>query len=290
MIGPVSGAHFNPVISAADWFLGHRTRAGLPPSDVLAYTVAQVVGAILGAALANVMYGLAAVERSTRDRASWPAALAEVVATAELVVVIFALARTGRGALTAAAVGAYIGAAYWFTSSTSFANPAVTIGRIFSDTFAGIAPASAPVFIAAQLVGGVVGLALVRALFPVATDRTPAAESVRTTSSSRPDDPPGPERCHDGGPAESAEPSGGRVRRTTAFEQNGVAPRARWWRPMRSRTASVRKAAEWCRFRLARFSGKIDVCSVQRPPASAAVTCRWIRALPTPRPRKPSPT
>ncbi len=177
MIGPVSGAHFNPVVSAADWFLGHRTRAGLPPSDVLAYTVAQVVGAILGAALANVMYGLAAVERSTRDRASRPAALAEVVATAGLVVVIFALARTGRGALTAAAVGAYIGAAYWFTSSTSFANPAVTIGRIFSDTFAGIAPASAPVFIAAQLVGGVVGLALVRALFPVATDRTPAAES-----------------------------------------------------------------------------------------------------------------
>ena len=142
VLGPVSGAHFNPVVSAADWFLGRRAHRGLPGRDVVAYTGAQVAGAALGAVLAKTMYGLAPVEISDRARASWPAALAEVVATAGLVAVIIALARTGRGALVAAAVGAYIGAAYWFTSSTSFANPAVTIGRVFTDTFAGIAPSS----------------------------------------------------------------------------------------------------------------------------------------------------
>ena len=174
--GPVSGAHFNPVVSAADWFLGRRAHRGLPPRDVAAYTVAQVAGAVLGAVLANTMYGLAPVEISTHARASWSVALAEVVATAGLIAVIFALARTGRGALAAAAVGAYIGAAYWFTSSTSFANPAVTIGRVFSDTFAGIAPASVPPFVAAQVVGGIVGLALILALYPDAHDQAAAAE------------------------------------------------------------------------------------------------------------------
>jgi glycerol uptake facilitator-like aquaporin len=188
VFGPVSGAHFNPVVSATDWFLGRRAHAahaaeaadgsrhGLPGRDVAAYTVAQVVGAVLGAVLANGMYGLAHVEISTHDRASWSAGLAEVVATAGLIAVIFALARTGRGALAAAAVGAYIGAAYWFTSSTSFANPAVTVGRVFSDTFAGIAPASVPPFVVAQVVGGVVGLGLVLALYPDAHDRAAAAE------------------------------------------------------------------------------------------------------------------
>ena len=176
VFGPVSGAHFNPVVSAVDWFVGRRTGSGLRPGEVATYTVAQIVGAILGAVLANLMYGLAAVEISDHTRASWPAALAEVVATGGLIAVIFALARTGRGALVAAAVGAYIGAAYWITSSTSFANPAVTIGRVFSDTFAGIAPASVPAFVGAQLVGGAVGLALVLALYPDTTRRAVAAE------------------------------------------------------------------------------------------------------------------
>jgi glycerol uptake facilitator-like aquaporin len=175
VFGPVSGAHFNPVVSAVDWFAGRRAGTGIPPRDVAAYTVAQVVGAVLGAALANAMYALAPVEISTHERASWSAALAEVVATAGLIAVIFALARTGRGALSAAAVGAYIGSAYWFTSSTSFANPAVTIGRVFSDTFAGIAPASLPAFVGAQIVGAALGLALVLALYPDQRDRGSAA-------------------------------------------------------------------------------------------------------------------
>ncbi len=106
------------------------------------------------------------MEIATKDRISTGHLLAEVVATTGLVVVIFTLARTGRAALSAAAVGAYIGAAYWFTSSISFANPAVTIGRIFSDTFAGITPSSAPGFIAAQIIGALAGLALVVALYP----------------------------------------------------------------------------------------------------------------------------
>ncbi|HET7661101.1 MAG TPA: aquaporin family protein, partial [Oryzihumus sp.] len=124
------------------------------------------VGAVAGAVLANAMYGLDAVQLSGHGRASWPAGLSEVVATGGLVLLIFALARTGRGALAAPAVGAYIGSAYWFTSSTSFANPAVTVGRMFSDTFAGIAPASVPGFVIAQVVGGAAGLALVRLLHP----------------------------------------------------------------------------------------------------------------------------
>ena len=166
ILGPVSGGHFNPVVSAADWLLGRRHGTGLPGTEVVAYSGAQIVGGVLGAALANVMFDLPAVQLSTKDRVSVGHGIGEVVATAGLVLLIFALARTGRAALSAAAVGAYIGAAYWFTSSTSFANPAVTIGRIFSDTFAGIAPGSAPLFITAQLVGGAVGLGLVLLLYP----------------------------------------------------------------------------------------------------------------------------
>jgi glycerol uptake facilitator-like aquaporin len=142
--------------------------------DVLAYTVAQILGGIAGALLANAMFDLPIAQISTKDRLSVGHGLGEVVATAGLVLLIFALARTGRAALSAASVGAYIGAAYWFTSSTSFANPAVTIGRVFSDTFAGIAPSSAPLFVGAQLIGAAAGLALVRFLFPdaaVAADR-----------------------------------------------------------------------------------------------------------------------
>lgn len=158
---PISGAHFNPIVSVVDALLGSR-RWG----SVLAYLPAQVAGALTGTALANLMFGLALVTVSTRDRLTWPTALAEVIATAGLVLVIFVLARTGRPALIAPAVAAWIGAAYFFTSSTSFANPAVAIGRMLSDTFAGIAPWSALGFIAAQLVGGLLGLVLARALVP----------------------------------------------------------------------------------------------------------------------------
>jgi len=165
MFGPVSGAHFNPVVSLADWFLGRRTDQGLRLTEVGAYSAAQVVGAVAGCVLANAMFEVG-TSISTKDRTSPGHLLAEVVATAFLVALIFALARSDRGALAAPAVGAYIGAAYWFTSSTSFANPAVTIGRIFTDTFAGIAPSSAPPFVVAQLVGLVVGTAVVLTLYP----------------------------------------------------------------------------------------------------------------------------
>jgi arsenate reductase len=166
MLGPVSGAHFNPVVSAADWFLGRRAGNGMTIRDVGAYAVVQSAGAIGGAILANVMFDLRAFEIATKHRTSGGHIVGEVVATAGLVVLIFALARTGRGALSAGAVGAYIGAAYWFTSSTSFANPAVTIGRVFSNSFAGIAPTSVPPFVLAQVAGAALGLGLVLALYP----------------------------------------------------------------------------------------------------------------------------
>ena len=165
MLGPVSGAHFNPVVSAADWLLGRRAGTGLSGRDVGAYSLAQTVGAIGGALLANLMFDVP-TGMSTHDRSAAQLWVGELVATAGLVALIFALARTGRGALAAPAVGAYIGSAYWFTSSTSFANPAVSVGRMFSDTFAGIAPASVPGFVIAQLAGAAAGLALVRVLYP----------------------------------------------------------------------------------------------------------------------------
>jgi arsenate reductase len=164
MFGPVSGAHFNPVVSFADAALG-----GLPWRDAATYLPAQVAGCVTGAVTANLMFGDAAVSLSVKHRASGAHALSEVIATAGLILIIFALARTGRAAAAPAAVGAYIGAAYWFTSSTSFANPAITIGRMFSDTFAGIAPSSAPLFIAAQVGGGLAGVAVVRLLYPALT-------------------------------------------------------------------------------------------------------------------------
>lgn len=160
----VSGAHFNPVVSIVDALL-HRKGAAI----TAAYIPAQILGCIGGAILANLMFAGPAVSWSTTDRATWPHLLAEVVATAGLVLVIFALVRTGRSHLAAPAVGAYIGAAYFFTSSTSFANPAITIGRAFSDTFAGIAPTSVLPYIAAQVVGAALGWVLIRGFFPVAT-------------------------------------------------------------------------------------------------------------------------
>jgi arsenate reductase len=157
--GPVSGAHLNPVLSLVDWWLGRRTRAGLTGRDLCAYLVAQVTGAIGGAILADLMFGLPAVTWSHTHRSGPHLWLAEIVATTGLALLIFALAHSGRTTVAPAAVGAYIGAAYWFTSSTSFANPAVTIGRTFTDTFAGIAPTSAPGYIAAQLLGGLIAVA-----------------------------------------------------------------------------------------------------------------------------------
>ena len=159
VLAPISGAHFNPVISLVDAALARR-----PWHEVPAYLAAQVVGCGAGVILANLMFGHPAVTISTRDRSSAAHWLAEVVATAGLVMVVFVLVRLGRERLAPAAVAAYIGAAYLFTSSTSFANPAITIGRILSNTFAGIDPPSALGFIAAQLVGGGLGFLLVRIL------------------------------------------------------------------------------------------------------------------------------
>jgi glycerol uptake facilitator-like aquaporin len=166
MFGPISGGHFNPVVSLVDAGFG-----GLRWRHALAYIPAQVLGCSAGAVAANAMYSLSAVSISTTHRAAPAHLFAEVIATVGLLLVIFALARTRRGHLAPAAVGAYIGAAYFFTSSTSFANPAITVGRIFSDTFAGIAPASVPAFVAAQVVGGALAFVLIRALYP---DLTPA--------------------------------------------------------------------------------------------------------------------
>ena len=167
MFGPVSGGHFNPVVSLVDAAFG-----GLSRRDAAAYIPAQVAGCISGAVVANLMFALSAISISTHHRASPAHLLAEVIATLGLLLVIFALARSGRAGTAPAAVGAYIGAAYWFTSSTSFANPAITVGRMFSNTFAGIAPASAPGFVVAQLIGGALAFVVVHALYP---DVGPAA-------------------------------------------------------------------------------------------------------------------
>lgn len=166
----VSGSHFNPVVTLVDIAL-HRGRL----SVAARYLPAQVIGCIAGAVLANVMFAAPAVAWSTTQRDGWPLLVSEVVATAGLIVLIFALVRTGRSALVGPAVGAYIGAAYFFTSSSSFANPAITVGRMFTDTFAGIAPASVLPFIGAQLVGAAAGWLVVRALFPVTEHVTEAA-------------------------------------------------------------------------------------------------------------------
>ncbi len=168
-LGPVSGAHFNPAVSLVDCWLSRRDGRRASVTDVALYVGVQCVGGITGALIANAMFGVDAALATTR-RASGGHLVAEVVATAGLVLVIFSLTRSDRAALAAPAVGAYIGAAYWFTSSTSFANPAVTLGRIFSDTFAGIAPSSVPAFIAAQLVGAVVGMVVVVILYPGDSD------------------------------------------------------------------------------------------------------------------------
>jgi glycerol uptake facilitator-like aquaporin len=161
MFGAVSGAHFNPVVTITDRLLGTTTsrETGL-------YVVAQVVGGCIGAVLANLMFELPAVELSTKERSSPALWLSEVIATVGLLLVIQGCVRTGRARAVPFAVGAWIAGAYWFTSSTSFANPAVTVARTLSDTFAGIAPSSAPMFIVMQLVGMCVAFGLVRLFYP----------------------------------------------------------------------------------------------------------------------------
>ena len=180
MFGPVSGGHFNPVVSLVD-----ASFRGLSWRAALAYVPAQVAGCIAGAVVANAMFAQSAVTISTKHRASGAHLLAEVVATLGLLIVIFALARTRRGSSAPAAVGSYIGAAYFFTSSTSFANPAISVGRMFSNTFAGIAPSSAPGFIVAQLVGAVAAIGVVRLLYPDVTPED-AAQVVLPHNDGRP--------------------------------------------------------------------------------------------------------
>jgi glycerol uptake facilitator-like aquaporin len=159
--GPVSGGHFNPVVTLADRYFG-----GVTNRQVAAYLPAQVIGGAVGAVVANAMFGLPAVSISTTDRSAGGLWLSEAVATFGLVVLIFALVRAGRAALAPFAVGAYITAAYWWSSSTSFANPMIDLARTLSDTFAGIAPASVPIFLLMQLAGGAAGVAVVAVLYP----------------------------------------------------------------------------------------------------------------------------
>ena len=177
MVGAVSGGHLNPVVSLVDAAFG-----GIGWRDAAAYVAAQIAGCVAGAVAANAMFGLSLVSVAHRDRSSAGRWLGEAVATLGLLLVIFALARSRRANATASAVGAYIGAAYFFTSSTSFANPAITVGRMFSNTFAGIAPASVPGFIAAQLVGAVAAFALIALLYP---DVRAAAGSVLVPAEER---------------------------------------------------------------------------------------------------------
>lgn len=164
MFGPVSGGHFNPVVSFVDAAFG-----GLSWRDASSYVPAQVSGCTVGAIIANLMFSLPAVGLSSKHRASAAHFLAEMVATVGLLLVIFALARTNRASAAPAAVGAYIGGAYFFTSSTSFANPAIAVGRMFSNTFAGIAPSSVPVYVGAEILGGVVAIVIIKILYPHVT-------------------------------------------------------------------------------------------------------------------------
>jgi len=179
IFAPVSGAHFNPVVTLAAWWLQRRS-GGLNLRDLVGYVVAQTLGASSGAVLANAMFDLPAVSWSTTTRTGSHLWLGEVVATAGLTLLIFTLVRTGRAFLSAPAVGAYVGAAYWFTSSTAFANPAVTIGRALTDTFAGVAPGSVPAFVGAQVAGALIGLAVLLALYPDPASGPPRPRPQRT--------------------------------------------------------------------------------------------------------------
>ncbi len=176
MFGPVSGAHFNPVVTLSFRYFGHHTNI-----ETVAYISAQIIGGCAGAILANVMFDLRAINMSTKVRSSGALWLSEVIATLGLLLLIHGIIRSGRSATVPFAVGAWIGGAYWFTSSTSFANPAVTIARTFSNTFSGIKPSSAPMFIAMQLAGLVIAVPLVAFLHPIDRSRVdvePSASSA----------------------------------------------------------------------------------------------------------------
>lgn len=168
MFGPISGAHFNPIVSLADWLGGRRRGTGLGTRELGAYAAAQTAGAMCGAVLTNAMFDRSAWQLSTQHRVTGGHLIGECVAAAGLIAIGFAMTRHGRVA-AAAAVATYLGSAIWFTSSGSFANPALTLGRMLSDSFTGIAPASAPAFIAAQLVGGLAGLSVMTLLYRPAT-------------------------------------------------------------------------------------------------------------------------
>jgi arsenate reductase len=169
-LGPVSGGHFNPVVTLVDRMFG-----GVDSRQVATYLPAQLAGGVVGAITANLMFGLPAVSVSTHVRSSGGLWLSEALATFGLVVLIFGLVRVGRAGLAPFAVGAYIPAAYWWSSSTSFANPMIAVARTLSNTFAGIAPASVPMFIAMQLIGGAAGVAAVALLYPQIAARADAA-------------------------------------------------------------------------------------------------------------------
>lgn len=160
-LAPASGAHFNPAVTLAE-----RLTGGIDTPTAVAYAIVQVTGGIVGVICANLMFDLGAVDWSTKDRSAGHLVFAEVIATLGLILIIFGVVRAGRASMVAYAVGGYIAGAYYFTSSTSFANPAVTVARTFSDTFAGIEPASAPAFIGAQVVGAVLAVGLARVIYP----------------------------------------------------------------------------------------------------------------------------
>ena len=164
-LGPVSGAHFNPVVSMVTRLFG-----GLSTRDTILYSLVQIAGGCIGAMIANVMFELDVVNLSTKDRSSGALWFSEVIATIGLVLIIFCIVRSGRASAVPYAVGVWIGGAYWFTSSTSFANPAVDFARSLSDSFAGIKPSSIPGFLIAQIVGGLLAFVLVKILYPVALD------------------------------------------------------------------------------------------------------------------------
>ena len=160
-LGPASGAHFNPAVTLAD-----RVLSGIDTPTAVGYVVAQVSGGIVGVVAANVMFDLSPVDWSTKERAAGSLVFAEGIATLGLLLVIFGVVRSGKPTLAAFSVAGYIAGAYFFTSSTSFANPAVTVARAFSDTFAGIEPASVPAFVIAQLLAVGAGVALIKAIYP----------------------------------------------------------------------------------------------------------------------------
>ena len=164
-LGPVSGAHFNPVVSMVTRLFG-----GLSTRDTILYSLVQIAGGCIGAMIANVMFELDVVNLSTKDRSSGALWFSEVIATIGLVLIIFCIVRSGRASAVPYAVGVWIGGAYWFTSSTSFANPAVDFARSLSDSFAGIKPSSIPGFLIAQIIGGLLAFVLVKILYPVARD------------------------------------------------------------------------------------------------------------------------